>query len=138
METIAEKHPEMKLVTFDCLISAFHEIVHSDYDLILVDCEIEGFQQFSCVKLIKAFNDHVPIIVTCTEEQKFIGLRSVVEGADNYYIIRYNYKQMLCKIIAISLNLIAPIDYIRQNIGASEEGEAGSSLSLSAAIPPAS
>jgi DNA-binding response OmpR family regulator len=113
MDTITEKYPGMKLVTFDSILSAFHEIVYSKYDLILIDCDIEGFKKFSGVKLIRAFNDKVPIIVTCTEDQKFIGLRSVVEGADNYYIIRYDYQRMLCRIIAISLKLISPIDYIR-------------------------
>lgn len=112
MDVVKEKFPDVKLVTFDTILSAFHEIVYSEYDLVIIDCDIEGFQKFAGVKLIKSFNDKVPIIVTCTEENKFLGLRSVVEGADNYYIIRYNYKDMLSKIVAIALNLISPIDYI--------------------------
>ncbi len=115
-DSIREKYPDMKLVTFDNLHSAFHEVVHSEYDLVLLDCEIEGLQKFGGIKLFKSFNDKVPIITTCTPEQRFAGLRSVVEGADNYYIIRYDYQRMLCKIVAISLHLISPLDAIRDNI----------------------
>ncbi len=112
-DAITTRYPDMKLITFDNLLTAFHEIVHSQYDLILLDCDIDGLQKFGGIKLIKAFNDKVPIIVTCTQDKKFMGLRYVVEGADNYYIIRYDYQRMLCKIVAIALNLISPLEYIR-------------------------
>lgn len=112
-KTIIEKFPNFKLVHFESLLDAFHEIVHSKYDLILIDSGVHGFNNFAAIKLVKAFNDNVPIIVTCKEEDKFSGLKSVVEGADNYYIIRYNYQVMLQRIISLTLNLTSSLDFLR-------------------------
>jgi DNA-binding response OmpR family regulator len=112
-KTISEKFPNFKLVHFESILDAFHEIVHSEYDLLLIDSGVQGFESFSAINLVKAFNDNVPIVVTCTEEAKFTGLKSVVQGANNYFIIRHNYASMLQRIISLTLNLTSTLDFLR-------------------------
>jgi DNA-binding NarL/FixJ family response regulator len=112
---ISRKFPNFNLVYFESILDAFHEIVHSKCDLLIIDSGVQGFESFAAIKLVKAFNDNVPIIVTCTEKNKFTGLKSVVEGADNYYIIRYNYVNMLERIISLTLNLVSTVDFLRNH-----------------------
>jgi CheY-like chemotaxis protein len=113
-EYINQNFCDAKIIAHEGLISAFKDITLTKYDLIFIDCNSEGFENFVAIKLIKAFNDKVPIIVTCNEENKFLGLKSVIEGADNYFIIRKNYSRMLYKIASISLKLHNSIDYIQK------------------------
>ncbi len=111
--SIRDNFPDFRITTYTNVLDAFSEIVYADYDLVLLDCDVQGYENNNGIRLIKSFKESVPIIVTCKEENKFMGLRSVVEGADNYYVIRYDYQRMLCKIISVSLNLTSIVDTIR-------------------------
>ena len=96
------------------MLSTFNNIVDKKCDLILIDCEVKGFQNFHAIELIKSYAPNVPIIVTCKNESRHIALRAVVDGADNYYIIRYDYQDMLHKILCISLKMQSPAELARK------------------------
>ena len=113
-DTIRERFPRFKIRIYNDLLEGFQDIAFSKYDLMLIDCEIKGFKNFHGVKLVRSFNNKAAILVTCREHKKHEGMRAVLEGADNYYIIRKDYKDMLEKILCLTLKMKPPSELIRK------------------------
>lgn len=94
-----------------------------DYDLILVELNSSDKQFFSNIKLLRSFNEKIPIIVVSDRRELDVKLQAFQVGIDDYVTVPFEAKELVarCKAVLRRVNKlgserIIQIDNLKINL----------------------